>query len=546
MNVKLNDSQKRNYIDAYVYREFNTIKFTEQYYLKEMQKRDNKIKKLNIYMADSSSSYCAKTDSEYNIGISYNNLMSMFDSKNKSNGIVNFHIAFYSIMIHEIGHALHTNMNLYQSYNLNIQKQNILNVMEDNRIERIMEISNKRTRFDLIKKMIIDDSLSTIDLMNMNTPNAVQVALYLMRGFDKQRYIKRWGLNDKLKKLIKELLEMDVKYTAYDTEYKISDIDEVFNKSYEIAKELRDLSDIKDDEEEDMLDDEEQAEKIEEEENEFLDFLKMLGEALGENYIPTQEEVSDMEELLDRLVFDVNGSGNLDIDYNVRNLTDKNTYYIKDDYEPFNISLQDYERQKGIRGTGTSKRVSGNVKQLNMRSYMAREHTKETKHFDKDLKEDVGKYGKEIDFYMDFSGSMYYERLTMMVDYVKNFYDKYHNTFKINLRAFGSGQLILKREHLELRFIKTNDAIYDIGNSTQIMDFDFKGTAIVLTDGFFDFGSSFEKLKKDAIFIIVHTDEQSKKRFEEKYKDVKNKIFVNERNIKEGYEKATQGLRRLL
>lgn len=575
---------KDRFIDWYIYKERRMIKFVESFY-------SDKIKKdieISFVYADTSS--CMMYGSNYKIYISKNNLKTFLDNdRNK------FAMNFYNILMHEIGHALYTDFHRAKFVN----QKNLHNVFEDNRIERIISQTNKRVNFDILRKILIDANIDDNQIKKMEQ-NPSFLGLGLSRAYDKTKIIKHFSKNDKMKELLKKYFAISKELTYMEDQigdkeigpaYRIlQELCNNFEQSEEEQEEQRkehekqqqQNSDAKDTQEESSQDEQDDKEESSQDEQdtkeessqdareEFSDeqdaqeeesfddiiekeFKELINELSGFVYIPDETEAYKLEDVIEQMVAGIKNKDDLnEKDFDTEVLTQTNQNYNKYDYKPFNISLLDYVRQKGIKGTGYSKRPQGNARQLDLKSYSQRNFTKETKHFNKNLGDDKGNFGKIVNFYIDASGSMYGyhvdDKINSVLNYVKNFYDKFSNDMEINLRLFGDGSLVVEREHLQYSFFQQCHKIKSLGSDTIIRDFAHEGSTIVLTDGSFSYTSKFERLKKEAFFIIVYDNEYQKEYFETAYKDVVNKVYVSSQKeeIVRGFEEATQSLRRIL
>jgi hypothetical protein len=116
------------------------IKFLESYYADKLKAKDFKIQ----FSQSANTSYY--NPSANIVVISYNNL----NQTMSENHTIRYK-SFYSIVLHEIGHALHTG-NLPYSVTANVE--------EDNRLENLIQRWNGRTDFILMRYAFQDKVLN--------------------------------------------------------------------------------------------------------------------------------------------------------------------------------------------------------------------------------------------------------------------------------------------------------------------------------------------------------------------------------------------------
>jgi hypothetical protein len=220
-----------------------------------------------------------------------------------------------------------------------------------------------------------------------------------------------------------------------------------------------------------------------------------------------------------------------------------NTSVDTEDYKRINLTAFTTLRRTGIKGNGTLPTNSGSIKQLNMRKYARREFVKvPEKYFDKRNSAVKGGANPKIMFYLDISGSMDNgSRLSTALDYMRNFYDKLHQSVDIRMFAFGSFCYELSRQELNYSFMRSK-----VEQSTEprwiepLKDEEI----IIITDGGWHKQHLREEWKRRAHIIVIDTSIQQIQSFARNkdaanFMEIKNLHLVSTDNMVKELEKAT-------
>src|SRR5690606_3323523 len=106
---------------------------------------------------------------------------------------VNRESLYYTLMLHEIGHALHTDMSIFR-FVKSFEIRDALNALEDNRIEHIISKWNVKVNFKLLRYIMQDKSLDrVIKIVKEHSHyyiDKLYVLLMLTRAIDNRKYAK--------------------------------------------------------------------------------------------------------------------------------------------------------------------------------------------------------------------------------------------------------------------------------------------------------------------------------------------------------------------
>lgn len=515
-------------IDLMLNKHQRAISFLEEYY------SDKVGKKIKIRAVSSTNSFY---DSHQSIVyISKDNLVQIAGYNQKY-----IRTMFYTLVLHEIGHAIYTNELPY-----NITR----NILEDNRLEYQISQWNTRVQFKLLRYIFQDKLLAKNDLKNYDA-----VALSLLRTVDNTPFIKQLGTTGERMNIIKEILELNKAYQETSTELRLYSYrfnEEEYEPLIDISDKVEHLlwqliNAPKEEEQEENQDSQSSGDGDDNEEQDSSSETKQGAQDSPD--IDTEEENGnadnqEMEKTLEELEEQMS---ELEEKFNTMKKDFKNEKPVlinpeKDtqSYTKYNITAFTTKRNSGIKGSRNVSRYSGNAKQLSLKKYMRRNHVPNEKMFEKPI-EELSRGGKAatLSIYLDISGSMRGRRITIATDYIKSFYDTMNKHMKINLYAFGERTYKITRDELNLDFIwdkLEGDTIL------QSIDPHYNEEVVVITDGGIKNKIS-DQFKQRAHFVIIDVDQYV---IDFIYGDVKNKHIVSSKNLVEGLNKATQGLKRLL
>jgi hypothetical protein len=454
---------------------------------------------------------------------------------------------FYSILMHEVGHAKYTDVS-YDSLLVlaNLDMRNIFNILEDNRIERLM--TNGKTRFDLLSYVLIDKKNAKLEPHHLGSASTIVLALarmldstapkkYIMETFPEEsakiialakEYERTDGLfsknNDKLWEIIRDVLELAKKIRQKQQEkqeqQKQQENGEKQNQSDE-------QNDTKTDEEQETNEDDDD----ESEEDDDDDESEEDGD--GEGYSDEMEdfdgEISDLEDELIKIA--ARGLGHLKQLSKNETIVNPDKYNAKPKYK---VDIDDIYKRKGIKGFGDDKSYSS--PKLNIRRYVRREKTG-YKVFDKNSREIKGKTIK-VAVYLDVSGSMMGAKLEIATNYLYSLVTRCP-FIDWSLYTFAARTNKITRNELDPWFIKKH-----LGFATHLEPDEHPKDEkiIIISDGIIDNIPALPKnfLNGDLVYI---SDDMNRPRGLNLFKRVHT---VNISNIIEGINKATQGIREMI
>ena len=528
--------------------EQSTIRFIEQYY-------SNKIgRKLTIKLERSAqTSYFNVNTNE--VVISLRNLCDLFIEYPS----VGYKV-YYTLLLHEIGHAIYTNQDLLIFYT------DFLNILEDNRLEFQISLWNNRVKFDLLRYALQDKQL-TPNIERIAT-NPTAIALALLRTVDNSPHVLYHSKTKEGAEIVDSIIKLNRRYMMIDkysheiNHQDLVDMKNISTKVQELCEKLAQINrdqkqqqqqgqssngsksnDSKPSDSQDQEDSTQQEKKITQANSTSGSSQEVekptstrAGESLGKVDINELEKELKQLEQENREVRDSinNGFGTL---YNPNPL--------QEPYEKINISAFTTLRRTGIKGSRDVSRVSGNAKQLSLRKYARREFVKNEKSFNRTL-ETLGKGGKsgKITFYLDISGSMEsQQKLKISLNYLKSFYDSMSSHIEIRLMAFGTHTYEITRKELEHNFLRDKLEGTQVPNLVNTK----RGEKIVIiTDG--EWPSRIpQQFLREANFVLIDDTDHIEMRF--RSLGVRNITRVSPdspKEIKEGLDKATNFIRGLL
>lgn len=192
------------------------INFLEEYYTKKI---GYKVKiRLDKHAETSYFSLAGQS-----IVISERNLIAILNQMPKL-----FYSLFYSLILHEIGHAIYTDELPYTD---------ITNILEDNRIEHQIEKWNTRTKFRLSRYAFQDVAFER----HGKIENKAELGLALLRTVDNSKYVKELGNNEKRAKIIESILRLNKIYQS--KEYELRKEPDKTTEMVDLSNQVSDLLD---------------------------------------------------------------------------------------------------------------------------------------------------------------------------------------------------------------------------------------------------------------------------------------------------------------
>ena len=449
-----------------------------------------------------------------------------------------FYSLFYSLILHEIGHAIYTDELPYTD---------ITNILEDNRIEHQIEKWNTRTKFRLFRYAFQDLAFEKHGKIERKT----DLALALLRTVDNSKYVKHLGGTEKRAQIIESILRLNKIYQSKEYELRkepnkttelvdlssqVSDLLDQLIESWNEEKEQEQQQQGQEQQEEQEQEQKEKNQENNEDEKNGKDNEEDTEEKEQE-LTEAEKEQLELEEELSKMLskgkaleeeFD-NGLGKLynpDVDNRP--------------YDQFKISAFTTARRTGIKGSDSMTRHTGNSKQLSLKKYARKEYVTNEKKFDVDSHA-VGRGGKnaKVLFYLDISGSMQGSRLQESINYLKSFYDQMNKYLDIRFMAFGMNNYEITRRELDYNFLshllegQTNPREVKARPHEEI---------IFITDGCFGTRLSYSYMRK-AHFVLVDVDPEVRYHY---FSGMRNVYDVRTSNINEGLEKATKHIKEML
>src|SRR5690554_3396600 len=165
--------------------------FLETYYTSELGK------KVIINESNSDTSFCRDMGNFFEISVSVRNIeninVELRILASEEGKYVNRESLYYTLMLHEIGHALYSDMNIFR-FVKSVDIRDTLNALEDNRIEHIISKWNVKVNFKLLRYVmqdkLLDRVIKTIKDYSQNDIDRLSVLLMLTRAIDNRKYAK--------------------------------------------------------------------------------------------------------------------------------------------------------------------------------------------------------------------------------------------------------------------------------------------------------------------------------------------------------------------
>lgn len=437
--------------------------FLETYYTSELGK------KVIICESNSDTSFCRDMGNYFEINVSVRNIeninVELRILASEEGKYVNRESLYYTLMLHEIGHALYSDMNIFR-FVKSVEIRDTLNALEDNRIEHIISKWNVKVNFKLLRYVMQDKLLDRVvktikDYSNIAIKTVkdysqyeidrLSVLLMLTRAIDNRKYAKIilefFGDCLRNREILKLILTEAKEFVNFkDNEHqamvaaaeRVSNlIDELYQNKYndenkdeqqpkpkpEPKESSEEQANDKEGENEENEENGENGETEKETEAEETEKegdsgegseLEEDGEELDE-FSKKFHEVSDaLEEMFNdeilvmELEKELNEIATLDEDefYEQDIRTIENPNKDTTPYTRYKISLFDTKLRSGIKGSGTIGRSSGSAQELNLNRYSQRKFSNDHRVFDKKMQDTTGGAKPKIMFYLDVSGSM--------------------------------------------------------------------------------------------------------------------------------------------
>lgn len=519
-------------------------------------------KKVKIELSARDTSSCATIDDTIIISVARNNIEKMLWDKPQQAPSL-----FYTLLEHEIGHAVYTGKLPYTL---------TLNVLEDNRLEYLTSQWNTMVDFEVFRYLFQDMNMTPELLRNDAYSIDQLIMLGLLRTVFNQGYIDELSVNDRAKDLIRQILKLNDDYRKINIMLSFdprnmpifsalgdklqSLVDELkaeYRNEREKKQEEQKQDDSKSNEQQDNKGDSQseeseqdkgsQSQDGKEETEQYAEKQKQkLKEKINEKLHNLTEMTKELEEKSEQYIEPL--PSHLSVDYS--------------DYHRYPITLENIKRASGIKGIADRQKSQGSAKELNMRRYARRQFVLNEKLFDTHKHNTVrGGKSAKVCFYLDISGSMQGEKIRIATDYLKSFYDSMHKQIDIRMFAFGEFTYSIQRHNLNLMQI-----IYQLEGSTRLHDIKtlHNEQAIIITDGIItNLRSISDNIKNNAHFVIIKdrkpTDNSKKydrkliQKFEkteqaltEYYSGIPHKTIVEPESLVDSINKATRALARFL
>lgn len=479
---------------------------------------------------------------------------------------------YYTLQMHEIGHALYTDMDILKKV-ITYKQMTILNILEDNRIEHLVNKWNASANFKVLKYITQDKVLNPDNFLG----TFLTLSLGLLRTVDNRAYVGITKITSGKPELVDEILALAEKYKLTNEKatgsYLLSLAGEVQTKIEQLfealAEQQKQKSEKNEDaeqaqEQNDTENSEEQRQEGDQDANQENGQGKLDQEKEEEQEEDTEQDSDEkekeqdgelmgdpMDELLDEIKDELNKLKQKNIE-DMKELGEIVAPLVNEDYpelpyEPDAITVFDTVRRSSIKG-GSSSRYQGNAKELVMKRYLRREFVQNEKLFQKrDMHGTEKDKSVKVAFFLDISGSMTsYEmedkkgRLLTLIEtatnYLKSFYDLMHTRIDIKMYAFGRNLWTITRKELNSKFLTehtegaTRIPPIAIPKDTEI---------IVLTDG--QIHGMASMFIKRANFVVIgrHVSDL-------KEAGARNVIETNQRDMVDDLNRATAGLAKIL
>jgi len=502
--------------------ESKSIKFLEGYYAKVLNLPELKIQ-LSMGI---NTSYCDIINKQ--VVISAKNLRDLIFQDSR----ISFKM-FYTILLHEIGHAIYTSDKLAFS--------EILNILEDNRLEFQITMWNKAVRFDIVRYALFDKVLAGVKNLSPIANSPTSIGLALLRTIDNRPFVEFFSQTEENAKRVKRILQLDMEFTMENAKADMSR--KIVNKLDKIVEEvtvlLLELSNqptppppqkptkqggAEPTQSGGKNNKTDSPSKEDSKEKQKQDLEDELSDIMLQNEEVKQDAMNGLGKL-------VNASPRLD------------------DYKPLDISAFQVARTMGMRGTGTEYRRSGSASQLSLRKYARKDFDRTVKPFEKPTDVfSIGGKTSSVSFYLDISGSMGGYNIDLATRYLKTFYDTMSKHMYIRFFGFARNTYEFTRNELELNFLENY-----LEGATHIQFVDAikpNEHVIVLTDGAIN-GDIPKEYREQATFIVIGRDNHELTEMQTHLimnKGVKsaNIIGVENKNIQEGLDRATAFIKKVL
>lgn len=575
--------------------------FLETYYTSELGK------KVIICESNSDTSFCRDMGNFYEINVSVRNIeninVELRILASEEGKYVNRESLYYTLMLHEIGHALYSDMNIFR-FVKSVEIRDTLNALEDNRIEHIISKWNVKVNFKLLRYVmqdkLLDRVVKTIKDYSQNDIDRLSVLLMLTRAIDNRKYAKFildfFGDCLRNREILKLILTESKEFIKFkDDEHqamvaaaeRVSNlIDELYRNKYndenkdeqqpkpktELKESSEDQANDKEGENEENGENDDSEKETEAEETEKEDSEKEsdsgddseLEEEDDEELDEFSKKFHEVSDALEEMFNDEILVMELEKELNEIATLDEDEFYEQDirtienpnkdttPYTKYKISLFDTKLRSGIKGSGTIGRASGSAQELNLNRYSQRKFSNDHRVFDKKMQDTTGGAKPKIMFYLDVSGSMSvakydYETEQFRKDskpYIPmiNYIKSFYDAMHkyVDIRIYVFNHYTSKIGRDELN--ETFFARNIVGGSTIPRDIKLlpDEELIILTDGEWD--RMPEKFKDKAQFIILGKENEE---YFRKF-NVKNMQVVDLDNLVPAFEKATQVIKRRL
>jgi len=499
--------------------ESKSITFLEKYYEKILG-----LTNLTIELSEhESTSYCDIQNKK--VVISAVNLKNLIFQDSR----ITFKM-FYSILLHEIGHAIYTSVKMSYSP--------VFNILEDNRLEFQITLWNKAVRFDVLRYALFDKEFESEFLKNPRiiSTNPTNIGLALLRTIDNSPYVDYFSQTEENAKRVKRILQLDNEFTMENAKASMSRkiIAKLENIVEEVTRLLVEISN----EEPPQLQAQPQPQpkpQPKEKQSGEQDDSKLEGQPKakakqgGEQDEPKLEgqpkktksghSKEDIKKQLEKDLEEIkieNEKIKQEANNGIGKLVNRNPHL--DDYVPLDITAFQVARTMGIRGTGTESRASGNANQLSLRKYMRKDFERNVKPFEKptDVFSVNGK-SSMVSFYLDISGSMSGYPIEQATRYLKTFYDKMSKHMYIRFFGFGRNTYEFTRNELQNSFMQ--DALEGATYINLIEQIKPNEHVIILTDGAIQGDIPLDYRQKATFIVIGHLSEviEYSKRLEDEH-----------------------------
>jgi len=464
-------------------------------------------------------SYFSPTNFE--IHISAQNLLNIINENPKY-----AYASFYTIVLHEIGHAIYTPIRFNDYWN------DYLNILEDNRLEYQISLWNKIVKFNLLKHILQDTQINHIATRLVKAKDIKGVALGLLRTVDNSAFVSQFDTQEQ-KAILEEIFKLNYDYMFREEnakdfiDYDVARIKNYISPSHKLEKLLIELLELKEKQKQEPK----QTKQGTEPPKGSNPIIEKVKAEAQDNKQKVEDDLQETEDKNQKIRDSLNnGIGRL-----------YNPQQDKEDYRKHEVKAFEVLRQSGIKGSGFMNRNSGNAKELSLKRFMRKEYTKE-KVFSKNISNITrGGETSNVLFYLDISVSMRDQnRIGVAIDYLRSFYDAMNKHLNIRMFAFGEHTYEITRNELNRWFIgdklegSTNPSLLPIKSGEHV---------ILITDGVFSCEIP-EQYKLSANFVLLDAQPNLIQKFQEL--GIRNLTFVDSKNLDVGLDNATQFIRKVL